>query len=142
MSGQPEGPVETVRKWLRYAEEDLGVAGREFERGSTAFHTICFLCQAAAEKCLKAYLIAHGWQLERTHDAVALLELCAAHDATWRELLDDGALLNEYIVSGRYPGDLAFEEIGRPEAEEALGAVRRIHARVTALFKRSPTDAG
>jgi hypothetical protein len=46
------------------------------------------------------------------------------------------------IVSGRYPGDLAFEEIGRPEAEEALGAVRRIHARVTALFKRSPSDAG
>jgi len=85
MSGQPEMPVETVREWLRYAEEDLGVAGRE--------------------------------------------------------LVDDGALLNEYIVSGRYPGDLAFEEIDQPEAEEALGALRRIHARVTTLLKMSPGEA-
>jgi len=50
----------------------------------------------------------------------------------------EGAVLNEYIVSGRYPGDLAFEGIGQPEVEEALQAVRRIHARVTALLKTSP----
>ena len=52
MNGQPERPVETVQEWLRYAEEDLGVAAREFEQGSTAYHTMCFLCQAAAEKLL------------------------------------------------------------------------------------------
>jgi HEPN domain-containing protein len=137
MSGQPERPVETIQEWLRYAEEDLGVAAREFERGSTAYHTICFLCQAAVEKLLKAYLIAHGWTLERTHDIVTLLELCAKYDVNWRVLVDDGVVLNEYIVSGRYPGDLAFEEIGRPEVEEALQAARRIHARVTALLKTS-----
>jgi len=39
-----------------------------------------FLCQAAAEKLLKGLLIAQGWSLERTHDVVALLELCAAYD--------------------------------------------------------------
>ena len=38
-------------------------------------HTICFLCQSAAEKFLKAYLIAQGWKLERTHDIVVLLRL-------------------------------------------------------------------
>jgi HEPN domain-containing protein len=130
--------VETVREWLRYAEEDLGVAVREFERSSIACHTICFLCQAEAEKLLKAYLIAQGWTLERTHDVVALLELCAAYDDNWRDLMDEGAVLNEYIVSGRYPGDVAFEEIGRPEAEEALEAARRIHARVTTSLRTSP----
>jgi HEPN domain-containing protein len=137
MSEQPERRVETVQEWLRYAEEDLGVAAREFERGSIAYHTMCFLCQAAAEKLLKAYLIAHGWMLERTHDVVALLELCTAHDANWRDLMDEGAVLNEYIVSARYPGDLTFEGIGRPEAEEALQAARRIHARVTKLLQSS-----
>lgn len=137
MSAQPERPVETVREWLRYAEEDLGVAVREFERSSLAYHTICFLCQAAAEKLLKAYLIARGWTLERTHDVVALLELCAAYDDNWRDLMDEGAVLNEDIVSGRYPGDVAFEEIGRPEAEEALQAVRRIHTR-TVKFLKAP----
>ena len=91
-----------------------------------------------AEKLLKAYLIAQGWTLERTHDVVALLELCAAYDANWRDLVDEGAVLNEYIVSGRYPGDLAFEGIGHPEVEESLQAVRRIHARITMLLKTSP----
>lgn len=42
MNGQPERPVETVQEWLRYAEEDLGVAAREFEQGSIAYHTMCF----------------------------------------------------------------------------------------------------
>jgi len=122
------------------AEEDLGVATREFERGSTAYHTMCFLCQAATEKSLKAYLIAQGWTLERTHDVVALLELCATHNPSWRDLVDAGAVLNEYIVSGRYPGDLAFEEIGRPEAEEALQAACRISQRVASLLTISPPD--
>jgi hypothetical protein len=76
--------------------------------------------------------------LERTHDVVALLELCAAYDANWRDLMGEGAVLNEYIVSGRYTGDLAFEGIGQPEVEEALLAVRRIHARVTKLLKTLP----
>lgn len=91
-----------------------------------AYHTICFLCQSAAEKFLKGYLIAQGWALERTHDIATLLELAAGYDARWRNLAQDGAVRNEYIVAGRYPGDVAFEEIGKTEAAEALEAVRRI----------------
>jgi hypothetical protein len=46
----------------------------------------------------------------------------------------EGAVLNEYIVAGRYPGDIVFEDIGKPEAEEALEATRRIRARVRDLM--------
>jgi len=73
MSGQPERPVETPREWLRYAQGDLGVAEREMQSQRPAYHTVCFLCQSAAEKFLKGYLIAQGWTLEKTHDMVALL---------------------------------------------------------------------
>jgi HEPN domain-containing protein len=130
MSERPDRATGTVREWLRYAEEDLGVAERESARGTGAYHTICFLCQTAAEKLLKAYLIGQGWTLERTHDIVALLEFCAEYDPAWRDLAPDGAVLNEYIVAGRYPGDLALEGIGEAEAREALQAVRRIRDRV------------
>ena len=81
MSGQPRRPVETPREWLRYAEQDLGVAEREMLSAEPAFHTVCFLCQSTAEKFLKGFLIAQGWSLEKTHDAVALLGLCAEYDA-------------------------------------------------------------
>lgn len=126
MSGQPKRPVETPREWLRYAEENLSVAEREMREETPAHHTICFLCQSAAEKFLKGYLIAQGGTLERTHDIVVLLELAAGYDAAWRRLAEAGAVLNEYIVAGRYPGDIAFEEIGKAEAHEALAAVQRI----------------
>jgi HEPN domain-containing protein len=134
MSGQPRRPVETPREWLRYAEQDFGVAEREMLSAEPAFHTVCFLCQSAAEKFLKGFLIAQGWSLEKTHDVVALLGLCAEYDAGLGTIMAEGAVLNEYIVAGRYPGDIAFEDIGRAQAEEALNAARRIRARVMALM--------
>jgi HEPN domain-containing protein len=56
----PERPIETPAAWLRFADENLAVAERELATDSPASHTICFLCQNAAEKYLKGYLIAQG----------------------------------------------------------------------------------
>ena len=61
MNDLSKSPVETPREWVRYAEEDMGVAEREMQSKTLAYHTICFLCQSAAEKFLKGYLIAQGW---------------------------------------------------------------------------------
>jgi len=49
-------------------------------------------------------------------------------------MVTEGAVLNEYVVAGRYPGDIAFEPIGRAEAQEALDAAQRIRARVRKLM--------
>lgn len=110
------------------------MAEREMCYQEPAYHTICFLCQSAAEKFLKGYLIAQGWTLERTHDVVQLIGLCADYDAELGGMVTEGAVLNEYIVAGRYPGDITFEPIGRAEAQEALDASRRIRARVRKLM--------
>jgi len=130
-SDEARKPVETPQAWFRLAEENLLVAEQALSADMPVFHTICFLAQSAAEKYLKGYLIAHGWTLERTHDIVVLLGLCAEYDSTFASLLDGGVVLNEYIVAGRYPGDLAFEEMGKAEAEEAVGIVRQIQLLVT-----------
>ena len=45
----------------------------------------------------------------------------------------EGGILNQYITAGRYPGDIAFEDIGK--AEEALEAARAMRARVMELMK-------
>jgi len=57
------------------------------------------------------------------------------YDSELGQMVAEGAALNEYITAGRYPGDIAFEDIGKAEAAEALGAVRRIRARVIELMK-------
>jgi HEPN domain-containing protein len=121
-------PEETPAEWYRFADENRQVAERELSYEEPAAHTVCFLCQSSAEKYLKGYLIAHGWTLERTHDIVRLLELCREHDETFAQLLADGETLNEYITEGRYPGDIAHEDIGKDDAEEAVEIVGRIRA--------------
>jgi HEPN domain-containing protein len=130
MNAAHDRPRETPQQWLRYAEGDLTVAEREMHAPSPVYHVVCFLCQGAAEKFLKAYLIAQGWSLEKTHDLVTLLGRCAGYDTGFAALAAEGALLNEYIVAGRYPGDIATEQITAADAAEALEAAQRIRARV------------
>ncbi|MCA9967874.1 MAG: HEPN domain-containing protein, partial [Anaerolineales bacterium] len=128
-------PIETPAQWLRYALGDIGVAERELQYEQPSCHTVCFLCQSAAEKFLKGYLIAQGWSLAKTHDMVALLGFCSEYDAGWRELMTEGTLLNEYVITGRYPDDISIEDIGLTQAKEALEAARQIKMRVLALIK-------
>ena len=66
MNDRKKRPVETPAAWFRFADENLAVAEREMATDSPAYHTVCFLCQGASEKYLKGYLIAQGWDLEKT----------------------------------------------------------------------------
>lgn len=126
MSEQPKLPTETAQQWIKYALGDLRVAKREMKHKDAAYHTVCFLCQGSVEKLLKGYLIGQGWLLRRTHDIVALLAECTEYDDVFNELVADGVVLNEYIISGRYPDDLSVEQIGQTEAVEALKAAHQI----------------
>jgi HEPN domain-containing protein len=136
MSGMPDKPVETPKAWIRFAEGDLAVAEREMQSELPVYHTVCFLCQSAAEKFLKGYLISMGWKLEKTHDMVELLGYCAGYDEELGSMIAEGAVLNEYIVAGRYPGDIFTERIDNLAAEEALRAVQRISSRVRNLMNQ------
>jgi len=135
MSDQPKRPVETPREWLRYSQDDMTVAEREMREEMPVYHVICFLCQSAAEKALKGYLIAHGWRLEKTHDILKLLDYCADYDDELGDMVAYGASLNAYMTAGRYPGDISFEDIGKANATEALQATKAIQTRVLALMK-------
>jgi HEPN domain-containing protein len=134
MSDQPNRPVETPGEWLLYADENLQVAEREMQNQVPAFHTVCFLCQSAAEKFLKGYLIAQGWTLEKTHDIVTLLSIGTSYNAEFEALVPDGVVLNEYLITGRYPSDISFENIGLAEAQEALNAAQKNRVSVRRLL--------
>ena len=83
---------------------------------------------------MKGYLISRGWKLQKTHDVVELLGYCVDYDEELGSMIAEGAILNEYIVAGRYPGDVFTEHIDNNAAEEALRAVQRIRSRVRDLM--------
>ncbi len=63
-----------------------------------------------------------------------LLGYCTDYDESWEALLPEGAILNEYIVAGRYPGDISAEGFDDRVATEAVKSVQKISERVRAEF--------
>jgi len=107
-----------VRQWLAKADDDLDAAKFLFAPGRPFFAAICFHCQQAAEKYLKAFLTWHQIEFPKTHDLGLLLGLIASADSSLAVSLSAGTALNPYGVEIRYPGDVP--EITREDAEEAI----------------------
>jgi HEPN domain-containing protein len=90
-----------IESWLNKAEHDLISAQRLLEIEPMILDNACFHCQQAAEKCLKAYLIYKGLDVEKTHNIIALLNQCANFDPVFATI--DPMDINAYAVQGRYP---------------------------------------
>lgn len=124
---QPDGPVVEAqleaRRWLATAEEDLLGATAILERDDVAPRLACFLAQQAAEKALKARLIARGIAFPRIHDLLALRAFLRSDMPAG---LDDADLaeLSAWAVEARYPGDLS--DATTSDAYTAVAGARMI----------------
>ena len=84
----------------------------------------CFHAQQAAEKALKAALVAKGVPFPHTHDLARLIGLLDSCGSSVPYELREAAGLTVYAVATRYPGpedDLETEELR--EAVEIAGRV-------------------
>ena len=102
--------------WLRYARSDLELA-RVTRPDEVLFEGLCFHAQQAAEKALKAVLIAKGVPPPKTHNIRTLLDLLPQELVAPQEI-EDAASLTDYAVTSRYPGD--FESVDEEEYKEAV----------------------
>jgi len=102
--------------WLRYAYSDLELA-RVKRPSDVLFEVLCFHAQQAAEKALKAVLIAKGVSPPKTHNIRTLLDLLP-QDVIVPQEIEDAASLTDYAVTSRYPGD--FESVDEEEYQEAV----------------------
>jgi len=119
-----------VNEWIRKAEEDYSVAKGLLRRKRLPVNAICFHCQQAVEKLLKALLQKKRIHFGRVHDLEELRRLLGQAGAL--ELLtDDLKLLSDYAVKYRYPGQNATSR----QARDAGKAMCRIRMTIRALFK-------
>jgi HEPN domain-containing protein len=111
-----------VRHWWRYALEDLRV-GKQQSRDAVGARWACLAAQQAAEKAIKAVLVAADVDFPRTHDLERLLALLPRGTRLQAAELDLAGL-SGWSVAGRYPGNLpdaTFED-----AEEAVAVAATI----------------
>ena len=110
-----------VREFVIKAEHDLRAAAVLSREGGLG-DLVCFHCQQALEKMLKAALLASGDEPPRTHDLGFLLETLEAIRPVPEGLKEACASLADYGVAPRYPG---WEtEVGAVDPEEALRTAR------------------
>ncbi len=96
--------VDFIKQWLYKANEDILVINKLTEFEVVATSSVCFHCQQAVEKFLKAFLIANGVDIKKTHNIEFLLSECADLDKNFSEI--DPKELSDFGVDARYPGDM------------------------------------
>lgn len=113
-----------VRIWLKRAKSNLQIAkaGKVFE--DILYEDLCFDCEQAVEKALKALLVSIDVSFPRTHSIGHLIELIEEHSIMVPDEIKDSISLTAYAVSTRYPGD--FEPVDEQEYQETLQTAEKV----------------
>jgi HEPN domain-containing protein len=130
MTEPPEPSASESQRWLQWAREDLTLAQHAQADPDVVRRGACTWAHQAAEKALKALLVASGADPPKIHDLTRLARLT---DDQARERLAtvDLVELTRWAIEGRYPSDI--EDASPRDAETAVqlaGAVVEVVARV------------
>jgi len=114
--------VDLINEWLAYSDNDMRSAEYLTTLYPQPLEIICFHCQQAAEKALKAFLVSIDIRPPKTHDLSALMELCGKNIHIGN-LKEEVLVLNDYSVITRYPGD---KDLTSQDKDEALNSARKV----------------
>lgn len=131
---------EAVRGWIEKAHEDLDAGGLILAGPMRSYGVVSFLAQQAAEKALKALLIGHQVEFDKTHNLEELLRLAEGTVPGIRIRLGQATELTPFAVTTRYPG--GSPPIDRDQAAGHLTVAREVVAAVEAYLRPSLEGKG
>ena len=114
-----------IKEWFRKADHDL-ISANTLIKEADVLDNVCFHCQQAAEKYLKAYLIFKGEEVIKTHYLKHLQTECVKFDADFK--MFDFKDLSRYASDVRYPDD--FNDPPLSETEYFLEIAEKVKAMV------------
>jgi HEPN domain-containing protein len=117
--------------WLRVADRDWQRAEKRLAEGDQ--EDAGFRLQQALEKYLKAFLLASGWELDKTHDLSKLLEEAIKHKAELNLFVDLCQRVENYYMADRYPSELDAG-ISHEEVEKDFTEAHRLRALILTKF--------
>ncbi len=114
-----------IEGWLQKADEDFQYAKASLDNNLPFYSSICFHLNQAAEKYLKAYIVAKELEFQKIHDLTKLLQICIANDLEFKKLTAFINEINPFYIETRYPG-FTTDFITKSETEGALKMVDEI----------------
>lgn len=118
--------TQATKEWYDMAVMDLGVARHLDETfNPKPLEIICYHCQQAAEKAIKALIMYYGGEggLPKLHDLSFLLNQIKNKVPIEDKYYDYADTLTPYGVSVRYPNELFLEKKHAKEALEFSGEI-------------------
>lgn len=112
-----------VDEWLRRAHSNLERARAGKTSEEILYEDLCFDCQQAVEKSIKALLVQLEVEFEKIHSISKLLKHAEGAGVIVPEEIKDTAQLTVYAVDTRYPGD--YDPVTQSEYELVLAMVER-----------------
>lgn len=122
-----------VKQWLTRALSNLDRARAGKIQNTILYEDLCFDCQQAVEKSLKALLVAHDVECPHTHIIAHLLETLEQNRIAVPNDMKSSVDLTEYAVHTRYPG--LYEPVTEEEYREALAVAECVYAWVNKQLK-------
>ena len=121
--------------WMQRAEEDWLLARSALRRKVPLIYGTTFHAQQCVEKYLKALLLSCHQVFPRTHDLIALHDLCMRNSISVPVDQDKLERLAAYAVQVRYPGEGPTLDEAR-EAVQIAQEVRRWARAVLRTFSQ------
>lgn len=114
------------REWLRRARSNLAIASASPASPEIVYDDLCFEAEQAAEKAVKAVLVARQQDFPKSHNIGELLDLVEGAGVAVPVDVAEARRLTRYAVGGRYPrfGEDASSEEWRRAAALAERTVR------------------
>jgi len=124
---------ELVAEWLKRAASNLARARYGLVSDEVLYEDLCFDCQQAVEKSLKAVLIKNDISFPKTHSLNYLLDILRDNKIDVPENLNKAVFLNEYAIESRYPGN--YEPVTEADYKESLEIAESIYKFVISVIK-------
>ena len=123
--------MEAVKDWIRFARMDLSAAVYLQGHNPLPLEIVCYHCQQAAEKAIKAVLVSHDADVPHIHNLNKLLTAAEQYENSMLSLFKQANRLTNYATLTRYPSDV---EIGEADMKTALKYAEDILAQVEFLL--------
>ena len=123
---------DVAKEWINVANLDLKSAKFLMNMKDIPFQIVCYHCQQAIEKYLKAYLAFCGNEIIKTHDLLILNKKCEKYNKIFKEIYKECLDTNDYAVHTRYP---FYEELNESDAIIAIKNAERVKGFVEDIIK-------
>jgi len=119
-----------IKDWLDKANKDK-MAAEKLSNEEEMTEIVCFHCQQAVEKYLKALLIYNDEEISKTHNIDFLLNKCKLYSSDLENYI--GNPLSDYAVDLRYPDARYIPTM--EETKEAINLMNEIIEVVKKIVK-------